>query len=34
MNDLLEDLLTVAAYTGVWFLQGLILFTIIGWAFS
>jgi hypothetical protein len=30
MNDIISDLLTVAVYTAVWFIQGLILFTIIG----
>ncbi len=45
MNDIIEDILTVAVYTGVgaeprlaleapWFISGLILFTIIGWIFS
>lgn len=34
MNDIIQDILTVLAYTGVWFLQGLILFTIIEWIFS
>ncbi len=34
MNDIIEDILTVAVYTGVWFVSGLILFTILGWVFS
>ena len=34
MNDIIEDILTVAVYTGAWFISGLILFTILGWIFS